>query len=71
MRRGVDALRALHRNTLREYATLLGEAYPRHIHERGGITILQGEEPTAAERLGAELRAELGIVCEELGRAEL
>ncbi|MGX7953329.1 NAD(P)/FAD-dependent oxidoreductase [Tsuneonella sp. HG249] len=71
VRRGVDALRGLHRNTLREYAALLGEAYPRHIHERGGITILQGEEPTVAERLGAELRAELGIVCEELGRAEI
>ena len=71
VRRGVDALRALHRNTLREYSTLLGEAYPRHIHERGGITVLPGEVPTAAERLGSELRAELGIVCEELDRAEL
>src|SRR5687768_5520593 len=71
VRRGVDALRALHRNTLREYASLLGEAYPLHVHERGGITILQGETPTPAERLGAELRAELGIACEELGRAEI
>lgn len=71
VRRGVDALRALHLNTLREYGTLLGEAYPRHIHERGGIVVLPGEVPTAAERLGSELRAELGIVCEELGRSEL
>lgn len=71
VRRGVDALRALHRNTLREYRTLLGDAYPRHIHERGGIVVLPGEVPTAAEQLGSALRAELGIVCEELDRVGL
>ena len=71
VRRGVDALRALHRGTLREYRSLLGDAYARHIHERGGLVVLPGDVPTAAERLGSELRRELGIICEELGRAEL
>ncbi|WP_195908668.1 FAD-binding oxidoreductase [Novosphingobium sp. Gsoil 351] len=71
VREGVDALRALHRNTLREYRMLLGDAYPDHVHERGGITLLIGEQPSPAERLAAELRRELGIVCEELDRREI
>jgi len=71
VREGVDALRALHRNTLREYRTLLGDAYPEHVHERGGMVLLPGDTPSAAELLGAEMRQRLGIICEELCRAEI
>ena len=71
IRCGVDALRALHRNTLVEYRSLLGNRYPQHVHENGGLTLLPGETPSAAEVLGAQLRSELGIVAEELGRDEI
>jgi len=71
VREGVTALRALHRNTLTEYRFLLGDLYARHVHEKGGLTLLPGEVPSAAEVLAAQLRTELGIVAQELGRDEI
>jgi D-amino-acid dehydrogenase len=71
VRRGVDALRALHRNTLVEYRSLLGDAYPHHVHEKGGMTLLPGDVPSGAEILAAQLRSELGIAAQELGREEI
>ena len=71
VRRGVDALRALHRNVLDEYRALLGEQYAQHIHAKGGLTLLPGDEPSAAEKLAAELRRDLGIVAKELDRDEI
>jgi len=71
VRRGVDALRALHRHTLSEYRTLLGEQFPQHIYQKGGLTLLPGDTPSAAEILSQQLRVEVGIVAETLGREDI
>lgn len=71
VRRGVGGLRALHRNTLHEYRSLLGDAYAAHVRQHGGMVLLPGEAPSAAETLGAEMRQALGIACVEMARAEI
>ncbi len=69
--RNIAALRALHRDARTRYRALLGDTYPRHIIEAGGLTLLTGDVPTTAETLTADIRARLGIAAEMLDRRML